>query len=774
MLMGSVKLIKCTTKSVCITVLKCQNALSKYWTQAMAVSLCYALLFSFSSNVTAQQTFMNTYDFPTDFTAPIAFSVQETAQHDHVFYFGQGLEIGIGGLDSLGNLRGAVRIDESLASGTNIIKTQDGNFAMFLFTWGSAPGSFFPQDPLFVKFDEFGQILTSNVITVNMPLPFGTTTTSISNRNSLIQTSDGGYLACMTISDTVGYAIESAVTPTGSLVSLPVHWRMIRLDSNGNLLWSQVVHSPFPEERMDSFSSNLVELPNQDFLVSGAYVDGTGQTVGCISRIDATGTILWTRSYQPLSGSVNAIVSSVSLDPNNANEYYVLAYELGVAHHLIKIDGSGNELWSVSYQIPANYLLGEIRDLKVVSDGLIMSGTALSFVPFEGTQIIMKTDFNGNIIWSNKYEANGQIQPAFTGPSVTDNDGLLFAINKGPDCKIARVNALGVTVNGCSANIDPVTIASFASNTNNTPVSFQAISAGVQIAFPLTTIPICDMEQCNVETPQLSYSVSQTVLPCLGDSSQITGSVVFPSISPIVDYAWSPSSEVSNANGDSSQVTVIPSALGPNEYIVGAEDYFGCVHEDTFSITVTSACLLPIELSEFRTDCINGKQRISWTTQSETNNNYFILESSSNGQNFREVAQLDGAGNSYSQKSYSYVNEHAHSEMYYRLIQVDVDGTQNVSHTISSEQCFASASDVLNCSIVDLTLEVSFRSDKPESCLIQMVDTRGNIIGQGAFTTGIGVSSHQLNLQSSLSNGVYFVYVYKDSGALTRKVIWYE
>ena len=93
--------------------------------------------------------------------------------------------------------------------------------------------------------------------------------------------------------------------------------------------------------------------------------------------------------------------------------------------------------------------------------------------------------------------------------------------------------------------------------------------------------------------------------------------------------------------------------------------------------------LLPIELLSFTADC-NGKSvELAWTTASERNNDYFSLERSSDAINFKEIARIAGAGNSIEQLDYTYTDYSANGgETYYRLVQVDYDGTRSVSEIV--------------------------------------------------------------------------------------------
>jgi len=85
--------------------------------------------------------------------------------------------------------------------------------------------------------------------------------------------------------------------------------------------------------------------------------------------------------------------------------------------------------------------------------------------------------------------------------------------------------------------------------------------------------------------------------------------------------------------------------------------------------------ILPIELMLFRVSTQNGKVEIGWQTASETNNDYFIVERSKYGANWKEVARVNGAGDSSSPILYSALDEHPlQGTSYYRLKQVDFNG----------------------------------------------------------------------------------------------------
>ena len=85
--------------------------------------------------------------------------------------------------------------------------------------------------------------------------------------------------------------------------------------------------------------------------------------------------------------------------------------------------------------------------------------------------------------------------------------------------------------------------------------------------------------------------------------------------------------------------------------------------------------ILPIELAFFDATKIDANALLDWTTATETNNDRFIIERSTNGSTFEAIGVVDGAGNSNTNISYQFVDDNPNTGInYYRLKQVDFDG----------------------------------------------------------------------------------------------------
>ena len=95
---------------------------------------------------------------------------------------------------------------------------------------------------------------------------------------------------------------------------------------------------------------------------------------------------------------------------------------------------------------------------------------------------------------------------------------------------------------------------------------------------------------------------------------------------------------------------------------------------------------LPIELIDFNAIMNEDRVEITWTTASEINNDYFIVERSEDALDWIEVIKISGAGHSVSIIDYFEIDKEPLSGLsYYRLTQVDFDGEQETFNIIPVE-----------------------------------------------------------------------------------------
>ena len=96
--------------------------------------------------------------------------------------------------------------------------------------------------------------------------------------------------------------------------------------------------------------------------------------------------------------------------------------------------------------------------------------------------------------------------------------------------------------------------------------------------------------------------------------------------------------------------------------------------------------VLPIELASFDAELIDRMTQVTWTTLSEVNNDYFMVERSSDGIIFDNLGIVPSKGDSEMPVHYQLTDGHPLSGInYYRLVQVDHDGSSSASHVVSVE-----------------------------------------------------------------------------------------
>lgn len=96
----------------------------------------------------------------------------------------------------------------------------------------------------------------------------------------------------------------------------------------------------------------------------------------------------------------------------------------------------------------------------------------------------------------------------------------------------------------------------------------------------------------------------------------------------------------------------------------------------TFATTNTAQTPLPVELTEFRGERLEGIHKLSWTTATEFNNDYFEVERKSVDTDFETIGTVAGSGTTKASTSYLFYDEAPVAGFnYYRLKQVDYDGT---------------------------------------------------------------------------------------------------
>jgi hypothetical protein len=203
-----------------------------------------------------------------------------------------------------------------------------------------------------------------------------------------------------------------------------------------------------------------------------------------------------------------------------------------------------------------------------------------------------------------------------------------------------------------------------------------------------------------------------------------------------------------------------------NEIRAGGFDYTNLSNPDN-----CDGIILPIELISFIGNRKYTNVILNWTTTSETDNDHFDIEKSSNGNSFEKIGTIKGKGttNSIQKYTFTYPNESYQTE-YYRLKQVDFDATSTYSPiiAISPMQNGSLSLETFPQPFQDV-LKLNLSNSKEGYIDISIYNTLGQVIyHQKEFYQK---SKGEFNIKTqNWNSGTYFVQIKNQTKVITKKI----
>ncbi|MFT6922800.1 MAG: hypothetical protein ACJA1C_001807 [Crocinitomicaceae bacterium] len=201
----------------------------------------------------------------------------------------------------------------------------------------------------------------------------------------------------------------------------------------------------------------------------------------------------------------------------------------------------------------------------------------------------------------------------------------------------------------------------------------------------------------------------------------------------------------------------------------GAISYSLSVTDGTVVCDSSNECpnsTLPVELTSFTAKCSGQGVELEWSTATEINNDYFSIYRTRDGNEWEDIARIDGAGNSTSIKKYSFTdNEPYNSLTYYKLQQTDINGALKDYTAISQDICQGNESEVsIYPNPCNETLNMSFSGDQNKIISTSIY----NLIGERVY--------YSENYESKIAlgrkfNGMYILAVTLASETIIDKFI---
>ena len=223
------------------------------------------------------------------------------------------------------------------------------------------------------------------------------------------QTSDGGYI----VAGRQGIGFGSS------------NYLLVKTDSLGNELWHRSFGSP---------GDNELNAIKQTF--DGGYIV-TGQTTGTQAnyydvswiKLNSNGNTVWSKKFTPpppdYIGTGTDVIQTVDSGyAILANINDTIGANITNAGLLIKTSMNGDTLWTKKFKYRAGTVTNSI---KLTSDsGFIIVGTiALTTGPFSFNVYLIKTDANGDTLWTKAINTSNNFEGAYN-IAVLDSGGFFI------------------------------------------------------------------------------------------------------------------------------------------------------------------------------------------------------------------------------------------------------------------------------------------------------------------------------------------------------------
>lgn len=411
---------------------------------------------------------------------------------------------------------------------------------------------------------------------------------------------------------------------------------------------------------------------------------------------------------------------------------------------------------------------------------------------------------SGGVVYTNGTLAAAPITSGSNGITTdgSPNKTIAFGATAGgagsATTTIAPANT--ATIGGAGSCVPMLSVAMSTSTPNVTrtggtpnPAQYTTLISNTGFTAPATstTITLNPLFTYNTTSPVLTLtSANGTATTLAASAYTVTGTgTSTPTFSGITIPSGStlsisfPASIASTAvNGTAYQASGTVSFLDPTRtaatQTVGPGNTFasggGTVPGTNYAAAsssnedVTIVTPLPVELTRFAVLAVRQDALLTWSTASEHNNDHFTVERSLTGSGFVAVGTVRSQGNSLRNSDYTFTDPNASrlasSTVYYRLKQVDLDGTATYSpvRTVQfAPTTKASASLYPNPSQGQLVLDLSALAQGRYS--VQVLDLTGRVLR----TQQAAAQATPLDL-SGLPQGAYLVLV---QGAGVRQAL---
>lgn len=405
-------------------------------------------------------------------------------------------------------------------------------------------------------------------------------------------------------------------------------------------------------EAVDSLLVTLLDSPMGNILGDGFICQGESTTL----------TAGGGSSYQWITGST-ATTPEITVTPDATTEYSVVVFNSDFCTDTVSF-----VVLVEDCNVDCGYCVGETLTLSVLDGNSDLSNI---FVLTDFSNIIVETSLDPEfqmlevgeykIFPINYDESKSSLAGLIPGANINDVTGVCFDIGSPFIFRACECGAIGNYVwndedsdgiqDDNEVGINEVTVNLYDSNNPTVPIA--------------TT-----MTGENPDDPLLGgYYIFEDLLP--GDYYvEFVSPDGFSTTIPNSSAGEALDSDIDGSNGEGT-TAIIKLIAGEVNLDVDAG----------FTLPV-----LPVEWLYIKGEwnSVRNVNKITWATASEINNSHFIVERSYENEGFEDIGKVDGQGESLETSTYEFddADIERNGNYFYRLKQVDLDGTSDYSPTL--------------------------------------------------------------------------------------------
>ena len=226
-------------------------------------------------------------------------------------------------------------------------------------------------------------------------------------------------------------------------------------------------------------------------------------------------------------------------------------------------------------------------------------------------------------------------------------------------------------------------------------------------------------------------------------------------------------------NGSTVNVTSDPfNTPGTYTVKIKATSFSGANCTAASSATVVVTGSLPLSLTKFFGTNQNGVINLSWQTDFEQSIQYYEVQKSSNGIDFKKIGKIKSLGNSSTPQTYFYKDpEIVAGTCYYKLKIVEDNGSSKFSKIVIFKENKNVITGTVSPNPFTSFVDVDFETDKEQNVSIRLFDMMGRIVKSTSQYARKGTNVIKISSLEHLPKGSYIIAIFTGNEKVFNQIL---